>query len=156
MTDYSQIGNAIKATLLADFWLGNTANVKTVEVHKRGFMLQDARDAQYFGDLPAIAIVPNAKPKTSVQTTTHEIRSVVKSQVIAISRNRDSQTGRDAQALIVANLERVLEEQKTSARDLGIDAYVFNISSVEEQFKDGDHYIFVTTTGCDIEITAQF
>ena len=158
MTDYALVGNAIKSTLLADSWIGNAANVKTVEIHKRGFMIQDARDAQYFNvnDIPAIAIVPNAAPKSSTQTTTNEIRSVAQSQVIAVTRNRDPQTGRDVQCGIVANIERVLEKQKSSSQALGIDAYVFNVSTLDEQFKEGDHYYFVSTTNCDIEIVTQF
>lgn len=158
MTDYALVGNAIKTTLLADSWIGNTANVKTLEVHKRGFMIQDARDAQYFNvnDIPAIAIVPNAAPKSSTQTTTNEIRSVAKSQVITVTRNRDPHAGRDVQCGIVANVERVLEKQKSSAQSLDIDAYVFNVSTLEEQFKDGDYYYFVSTTSCDIEIVTQF
>ena len=67
MTDYTQVGNAVKTTFLADSWLGNPANVKTLEVWKRGFMIQDARDARFFNvnELPAIAIVPNAEPRSA-------------------------------------------------------------------------------------------
>lgn len=158
MTDYSQVGNAVRAALLADSWLGNLANVKTVEIWKRGFMIQDARDARFFNanDLPALAIVPNAEPKKSEQVTTNEILSLVKSHVIAITRHRSPQTGQDIHAAIVANVERVLEKQKSSVQNLGIDAFVHNVSTLDEQFKDGEYYCFVSTTGCDIEITTQF
>lgn len=158
MTDYAQVGNAVKTTFLADSWLGNSANVKTLEVWKRGFMIQDARDARFFNvnELPAIAIVPNAEPKTSGQVATNEIRSVVKPQMVTITRHRDPQAGKDAQNAIVANVERMLEKQKSSAQSLGIDAYVFNIATADEQFKDGEYYWFVSTTHCDVEITNQF
>ena len=63
MTDYTSLANALQTTLTADAWLGNSGNVKTIEIHRRGFSLQDAKDAQFFShtDLPAIAIslVPN-------------------------------------------------------------------------------------------------
>ena len=145
MTDYSQVGNAVRAALLADSWLGNLANVKTVEIWKRGFMIQDARDARFFNanDLPALAIVPNAEPKKSEQVTTNEILSLVKSHVIAITRHRSPQTGQDIHAAIVANVERVLEKQKSSVQNLGIDAFVHNVSTLDEQFKDGEYYCFV-------------
>ena len=158
MSDYSQIGSAIKTTFLADSWLGNPANVKTVEIWKRGFMIQDARDALYFNinDLPALAIVPNAEPKKSDQATTNEIRSYVKSQIVVVTRNRDPQGEKDVQSAIVANVERVLEKQKSSAQALGIDAYVSDVSTVDEQFKDGEYYYFVSTTSCQIDITITF
>ena len=45
MTDTVALGAAVETTLKADAWVGNLANVKTIEIHKRGFKIQDLRDA---------------------------------------------------------------------------------------------------------------
>jgi hypothetical protein len=47
VTDYTALGNAIKFTLENDPWVGNSANVKTLETHKRGFSIQDEKDARF-------------------------------------------------------------------------------------------------------------
>jgi hypothetical protein len=158
MTDYFSVGNAIKTTLLADSWIGNSVNVKTVEIFTRGFSIQTLADAQSFdeNDLPALAIVPNAMAKSSDQVTSNEIRSLVKPGIITVTRSSDPQTGGEDQNDIVANIERVLEKQKTSTQALGIDAYVFNVATTDQQFKHGTYYYFVSTTTCNIEIQDQF
>ncbi len=158
MTDYAQIGDAVRAALLADSWLGDPANVKTAETHKRGFSLQDDKDALAFSrdELPAIAIVPNAGPKQSDQTATNEIRSVVRSQAAVVSCHRDARTGLDNHLRIVANLERVLERQKTSQDDLGIDAFVSDVATEQERFKKGEYYYFLSRTDFNVEITSVF
>ncbi|MBI5427262.1 MAG: hypothetical protein HZA02_03160 [Nitrospinae bacterium] len=158
MTDYARIGDAVRTTLLADSWLGNPANVKTVETHKRGFSLQDDKDALAFShdELPAIAIVPNAGPKQSDQTATNEIRSVARSQAAVVSYHRDARTGLNNHLQIVANLERVLERQKTSQDDLGIDAFVAEVSTEQEQFKKGEYYYFLSRTDFNVEVTSAF
>lgn len=158
MTDYFAVGDAIKTTLLADSWLGNPANVKTMEVYTRGFSIQSLADAQNFdeNDLPALAIVPNGAAKSSDQVTTNEIRSLVKPRIIAVTRNSDLQAGGKYQNDIVANIERVLEKQKTSTQALGIDAYVFNVATSGQEFKHGTYFYFVSTTNCEVEIQDQF
>lgn len=158
MTDYAAVGNAIKTTLLADAWLGNPANVKSIETEKRGYDIQAQKDAMYFSkdDLPAIAIVATAQGKASEQTTTNEIVSVIKPQVVGLVRQRDRQAAISAACAIAANIERVLEKQKSSAQALGIDAFVNNVSTGFEDFKDGEYYLIVATTVCDVEITTSF
>jgi len=158
MTDYTVLANAIKATLTADEQLGNVANVKTIESRKRGFSVQSNSDALFFGDaeLPALAIIPNARGKQTSLSTTNEARETHTAQIVVISRDRDAQAGLDAQSTIVENVERVMEAQRSSSDNLGIDAFVRSVSSTDEQFKKGDHYYFATTVEAQIELTATF
>lgn len=158
MTDYTAIGNAIKTTFLADAWLGNVANVKTIELEKRGYNIQDQKNADFFSqnDLPAIAIVSNGSGKSSEQQTTNEIHSTVKPQIIGIIRSRNRQTALGLLQTMVSNIESVLEKQKKSTQALGIDAFVMNISTTEAEYKDGEYYLMISTTTCDIEVITTF
>ncbi len=158
MTDYTVLGNAIKTTLENDSWVGNSANVKTLETHKRGFSIQDEKDARFFApaDLPAIAVVPNAEAKQQEPGATNEIRETVPAQVIAVTRQRDAQLGLAAHHTLVANIERVLDKQKSSSDDLGIGGFVREVSTTEEQFKKGEYYYFISITTAQIELTVNF
>jgi hypothetical protein len=158
MVDYTALGTAIKTTLAADAWFQVSANVKTMETHKRGFNLQDEKDAQFFApaDLPAIAIVPNSAPKRQSLETTNEIRETVPCQVVAVTRSRDLQAGMTVSQSLVNNIERVLDAQKSSAKNLGIDAFVQTTDTAQEQFKRGEYYYFIATTTAQIELTATF
>ena len=144
MTDYTALGNAIKTTLQNDSWVGNSVNVKTLETHKRGFSLQDEKDARFFApsDLPAIAVVPNAEGKQQDSGATNEIRETVPAQVIVVTRQRDPQFGLAAHHTLIANIERVLDKQKSSSNDLGIGGFVREVSTSEEQFKKGGILLF--------------
>ncbi|MBC8284364.1 MAG: hypothetical protein H8E32_11170 [Nitrospinae bacterium] len=156
MTDYTALGIAIKTTLQNDTWFGN--NVQTIETHKRGFSIQDEKDARFFSkeDLPAIAIVPNAESKKQEIQTTNEIRETISAQVVAVSRTRNAQSGMTTHQSLVQNIERVLEKQKSSADNLGIDAFVQSVGTLEEQFKKGEYYYFISTTTAQIDLTATF
>ncbi len=158
MTDYTLLANAIKTTLSADAWLGNSANVKTIEIHRRGFSLQDSKDAQFFShaDLPAIAVIPNSSPKQQKLATTNEIRETLFCEISAVSRERGLQTGMTVHQSLVQNIERVLEKQKSSLNDLGIDAFVQQVSTTENQLKKGEFYYFISTSRAEIELTASF
>lgn len=158
MTDYTALGNAIKSTLQNDSWAGNSSNVKTLETHKRGFSIQDEKDARFFSpaDLPAIAVVPNAEGKQQEPGATNEIRETVSAQVIGVSRHRDAQAGLTAHHTLVANIERVMDKQKSSSADLGVDGFVREVSTSEEQFKKGEYYYFISTTTAQIELTVNF
>jgi hypothetical protein len=158
VTDYTALGNNIKSTLLDDSWVGNSANVKTLETHKRGFSIQDEKDARFFSpaDLPAIAVVPNAEGKQQEPGATNEIRETVSAQVIGVTRQRDAQAGLIAHHTLVANIERVMEKQKSSSADLGVDGFVREVSTSEEQFKKGEYYYFISTTTAQIELTVNF
>jgi hypothetical protein len=158
MTDYTSLANAIQTTLSADSWLSNSANVKTIEIHRRGFSLQDPKDAQFFSqaDLPAIAINPNSGPKQQRLTTTNEILETLFAEISAVSFNRGLQTGMTIHQSLVQNIERVFEKQKSSLNDLGIDAFVKQVSTTENQLKKGEFYYFISTTRAEIERTANF
>lgn len=159
MTDYTNLANAVKTTFEADSWLGAAANVKTIEVHKRGFNLADDKDAQNLGitDLPAIAIAVNTQAKQQQLVTTNEIEEIIPVQAVSVTRQRDAQAGLDVHLAIVKNVERVLEKQKTSVDCLGIDAFVRQVASVDDQpFKNGEYYYFVSTTTAQVELTATF
>jgi len=158
VTDYTALGNAIKTTLQNDSWVGDSANVKTIETHKRGFSIQDEKDARFFSpsDLPAIAVVPNAEAKQQEPGATNEIRETVPAQVIAVTRLRDAQAGLTVHHSLVANIERVLDKQKSSSADLGIGAFVREVNTTEEQFKKGEYYYFISTTSTQIELTVNF
>jgi hypothetical protein len=158
MTDYTSLATAIKTTLEADAWLGNSANVKTVEIHRRGFSLQDAKDAQFFSsvDLPAIAVIANSGPKQQKLATTNEILETVFCEISAVTQGRGLQAGITVHQDIVENIERVLEKQKSSSNDLGIDAFVQTVSTTESQVKKGEFYYFISTTQAKVELTAPF
>ena len=158
VTDYTSLANAIKTSLENDSWLGNPANVKTIEIHRRGFSLQDPKDAQFFSasDVPAVAVIPNSSPKQQRLETTNEIRETIPCEISAVSRHRDFKAGMTAHQAIVQNIERVLEKQKSSIDDLGIDAFVPQVSTTEEQIKKGELYYFLSTTTARIELTATF
>lgn len=158
MTDYTDLGNAIKTTLQNDSWVGNSVNVKTIETHKRGFSIQDEKDARFFSpsDLPAIAVATNVEGKQQEFGATNEIRETVPAQVVLVTRQRDPQSGLIAHHALVANIERVLEKQKSSSNDLGIGGFVREVSTGEEQFKKGEFYYFISTTTAQIELTVNF
>lgn len=155
MTDYTSLANGIKNTLSADSWLANSANVKTIEINRRGFSLQDSKDAQFFSqaDLPAIAIVPNAGPKQQRLVTTNEILETLQCEISAVSRNRELQTGMSVHQSLIQNIERVLEKQKSSLKDLGLDAFVQQVSTTENQIKKGEFYYFISSTRANVELT---
>ncbi len=157
MTDYTSLANAIHSTLSADAWLGNSVNVKTIEIHRRGFSLQDPKDAQFFSeaDLPAIAVIPNAGPKQQRLSTTNEIRETLFCELAAVSRDRALQNGMTAHQSLIQNIERVLEKQKSSLNDLGVDAFVRQVSTTENQLKRGEFFYFISTTRAEIEMTAN-
>jgi hypothetical protein len=158
MTDYTSLASAIKTTLSADTWLGNSANVKTIEIHRRGFSLQDSKDAQFFSqaDLPAIAIIPNSGPKQQRLVTTNEIQETLFCEISAVTFERGLQTGMTVHQSLIQNIERVLEKQKSSLNDLGLDAFVRQASTTENQVKKGEFYYFISTTRAEIELTANF
>lgn len=158
MTDYNALALALKTTLEQDAFLGDTANIKTIETERRGFSLSDQEDAQFFSpeDLPALAVIANARAKDSSLVTTNEIRETLRSEIITISRSRDLQAGLSVHQDLLFHVERVLEKQKTSANNLGIDAFVRSLATSTEQTKSGEYFYLISTTAVDIELTAVF
>lgn len=158
MTDYASLAQAVKTTLENDSWLGNPANVKTIEIHRRGFSLQNPKDAQFFSssDIPAVVVIPNSGSKQQRLETTNEIRETILCEISAVSRDRDLRAGMTAHQTRIQNIERILEKQKSSVDDFGIDAFVQQVSTTEEQIKKGEYYYFLSTTTARIELTATF
>ncbi|MEK9627835.1 MAG: hypothetical protein VW455_02310 [Nitrospinota bacterium] len=156
MTDYAALANGIKTTLENDPWITN--NVQTIETFKRGFSIQNEKDSLFYApnDLPALAILPNSEGKQQEIQTTNEIKETVSAQVVAITRHRNAQMGMEDNLSLVQNIERVLEKQKSSTNNLGIDAFVNNVSTTEEQFKKGEYYYFISTITAQIELISSF
>ena len=116
MTDTVALGNAVKTTLEADAWIGDAANVTTIEIHKRGFKIQDLGDALFFSkeDLPALAIVPRTRNKESLVGTTNELDETHFVGVVLVTVDRKVADGLDAHDVIIENIERVLNEGQAS------------------------------------------
>ena len=156
MTDATHIAESTKATLERDSWLGNTANVKTIEAHKREFSLQGDDDRPFYkeSELPAMAIDPDAGGKEQDFETVGEIRENVIAEVMTVSGDADAVTAEDNHNTIIKNLERVLEEQVTSEKDLGMDALVKDVSTeTEDPFKKGNKTYYISRTTFTVDIT---
>ena len=158
MTDYSTIATAIKTTLQADAWIGNTANVKTIEVYLRESALQGGQDFPFYEKklLPLMAIIPNVTPKGVDLSTTREIRETIACEVWTISSGQEVAAGWNNHYPIVGNLERVLSKQKTSANDLGIDALVTGVASEDSHKKVDKTLYFLSKTSFIVDLTNTF
>jgi hypothetical protein len=154
MTDYATVGDAVRSTLLADVWFGNPAQMKTIEVFPRAFSLRENNDTLYFGaeEMPAIVIAPNVTPKTSEQISPEVIRSVIHVETAAVSWNRDGRIGLRNHLALVANIERVLEKQKTAQDDFGIGAVVIGVATRQEIFKKGEYLFFISRTVAAVKL----
>ena len=100
--------------------------------------------------------MPNSEAKQQEPGATNEIRETIPAQVIGVTRHRDAQSGLIAHHNMVANLERILDKQKSSSADLGVGGFVREVSTNEEQFKKGEYYYFISTTTTQIELTVNF
>lgn len=155
MSDYSAIGDAIAATILADAFLGDPLNVKTVEVYGRGFQFQGDDDENYYKltELPAMSIEPNESPQDEELNTVGEIRNLVACEITTVSFSADAASARRNHDAIIKNLERVLNAQNTSAAALGIDAYVRDVATETERFKKEKNYFIESKTSFNVDIT---
>ncbi len=158
MVDYVALANAIKTTLEADSWVGNIANVKTVETYSREFSLQGEEGAPFYKDteLPAMAITPNAQGKSQDGAAVGEILESVASEVMTVTFHSVVLTAAQEHDTIIKNLERVLDAQKTSSADLGIDALVKDVSTETERFKKGANYFHLSRTRFTVLLTATY
>jgi len=156
MTDYTHINQSIKATLVRDSWIGNSANVKTIEDFKREFSLQGDDDKPFYKDseLPAMAIDSKAGGKEQNLETVGEIRENIFSEITIISGDADAQTAEINHNTIIQNLERVLEAQITSIQDLGLDALVKDVATDPvEPFKKANKTYYFSRTTLTLDIT---
>ena len=153
MTDYTSIANALKTTLTADSWLGNTVNVKTVEIHQRGENISRSGDSLYFAsnETPALAIVPNVAKSTSALISAEEVLISTRCQILGFTFDVNAQTGMANHIQLLTNLERVLEKQKSEQDDLGIGARVWDVSSQTDRKKKGSLFYFVSKTEFNVE-----
>lgn len=158
MVDYTSLANALKTTLQADAWVGNIANVKTIETFKRDFSLQGEDGASFYqpSELPALAIIANASPKGQDGAAVGEISESVFSEIETTSLNSDKQTTQVEHETIIKNLERVLDAQKTSVADLGIDALVKDVSTTTKEWKKGKNYFYFSTTSFTVLLTTTY
>ncbi|NIQ97612.1 MAG: hypothetical protein GWN87_28145 [Desulfuromonadales bacterium] len=159
MSDYQSLASAVETTLGADAWLGDRNNVRTIEVHARGFDISEQKDPLFIdpSDLPALVINPNAVKKNQEGTATNEILDIVTVQVATVTRHRDPRSGLTDHYAIIKNLEAVLDKQKSSANDLGIDAYVRQAGTTDPEIqKKGDYYFFTSFTEAVVELTTTF
>lgn len=156
MTDYTHIAKTTKVTLGNDSWIGNVANVKTIEDFLREFPLQGGDDQMFFLDaeLPAISIDPKANDKEQDFDTVGEIREDVFAEVIIVSGHADPQTAENKHDEIIKNVERVLEDQRTSILDLGYDALVKDVvTETDDPFKKNNKTYYISRTAFTVDIT---
>lgn len=158
MTDYASIADAIKATLQADAWLGNVANVTTIEAYGRDFQFQGDDDAPFYDDaeLPALSILPNVSPQDQQIETVGEIRHLVQAEVTVVSGAAGAAASARAHDAIVGNIERVLDAQKTSAADLGINALVRDVGTTTSRFKRSEKTYFISRINFIIDLTTTY
>lgn len=156
--DYTALANAIKTTLEADSWLGNVANVVTIEAFPREFSLQGEGGQLFYeeSELPAMSINPNADPKGQDTETVGEILESVSAEITTISYHTDPSTAYTEHNTILSNLERVLDAQKTSVADLGIDALVKDVSTTPGTFKKGSNYFYYSRTNFTVLLTTLY
>ncbi len=153
MSDYSVVGNAVRNTLLADSWIADPANVKTVETYSRGYSLRESEESQYFGpeEAPAIAVIPNPASRKGHAISASRLLEQVNVEVVAVTFHREAQTGMAVQHQFVGNIERVLENQKTAGKDLGIGAFVDGLGTADRTTKNGELFCLVSTIRFQIE-----
>jgi hypothetical protein len=142
--DYSAIEDAIAVVFNADAWLTNTANVKQIEARVRENATIDkaliwglARDTE----LPGIIVWADPARRESVTIGEHD--NFIPITVMAFVSDPVRNTARAALAVVLENLERVIEKQISSAQAWGIAAatQVQTIRTDSTVYKDGDNYI---------------
>jgi hypothetical protein len=158
MSSYKEIQDAIKTTLDADSWFDETsATIEKVEVNEREVDIR--HKPQYAGflysELPALTI--KAIGKESDLNTTREIREEFLVQCTLITRARNEQSGMDTHLGKVKEIERVLRKQVTSADDLGINAFCYDVNTeMQASQKDGNYWVFQTITFVTVEVIETY
>ncbi len=159
MTLHTHLSESIKVTLGNDSWLENAANVKTIESHRREFSLQGDDDRPFYKEteLPALAIDTKAGGKEQNWETVGEVREKIFAEISTISGDVDAHTAAVNHDTIIKNLERVLQEQITSEKDLGADALVKDVSTeTDVPFKKGNVTYYVSRTTFTVDQTRNF
>ena len=157
-SSYKEVQDAIKTTVDADSWFtGLAATVNTTEVNEREVDIR--HKPQYAGflysELPSLTF--KAIGKESDLNTTREIREEFLVQCTLITRARNEQSGMDTHLGKVKELERVLRKQVTSADDLGINAFCFDVNTeMQPSQKDGNYWVFTTITFVTVEVIETY
>lgn len=153
MTDlYSTIEEAILAAFEADAWLGDTDNVKVIETDLREALLTGEAVSRGFmrEELPAVQIKANLAPTGEDLATTNVIEKQVPVVIVSVSAALVRSTARDSGQILLGHLEDVLDAQKSSEADLGIDALVRDVKSTLVEVKDGVYWWAIGTTECTV------
>lgn len=155
MTDYTALANGIKTTLEADSWVGDLANVKTIETYKREVALQGIEGFPYFTitELPALSIYPNRGKAHESRTVTLDTNAV-RSEIAVVSYNSVKLTAAQEHFAILKNVEAVLNSQKTETNDMGIGAYVDEIEVETRRFKKGTNFFYFSIISFTVELSA--
>lgn len=158
MTDYTALATALKTTIQAHVWLGETDNVKTVRLYGGDFSLQGEEGTPFHkeSELPSMNIIPNATPKGQDHGTVGEIQEFINSEIVTCSRGTDSITAETTHLTIISYLETLLDAQKTSSSDLGIEALVRDVSTFTERWKKGDKYHYLSRTTFTVLLTTTY
>lgn len=158
MTDYTALATALKTTIQADAWLGDTDNVKTLRLYGGDFSLQGEEGTPFHkeAELPTMNIIPNASPKEQDHGTVGEILEEIYSEIVTCSRGSSSETAETTHLTIISYLETRLDAQKTSSADLGIEALIKDVSTSTERWKKGDKYHYLSTTSFTVLLTTTY
>lgn len=143
MTDYTALANAIKTTLQGDPWIGNTANIKTIETYKRDVSLQSVGGAPFYkeAELPALAVYPNRGKTQSGRTVTLDLNAV-QVEITVVSFNTVVLTAAQEHHTAVHKIETLLDAQKTEAQDFGKGVFARDVETTTLRWKKGNKYFF--------------
>ncbi len=155
MINYDTVNVAVKDTLEADVFFSGGENIRTIESHERPFSLQGEEGPPIFKseEMPALNVI---LPSGSVEedlSTTQEVRRFIPGKIMVRSLHENSQDGMVEQYLLVENVERILNAQKTSVKDLGIGAYVKDVSSETVRYKKENQTIIETAVTFVVDVT---
>jgi len=161
--DYTAIETAVHDTLKADAWLGDAANVKTWSKGHRNFVLHEKGASLYFdvNDLPAVSVAIQPDSKRQEFNVTNELEETVTVEVqsaIYIAQG-DHAAGEAQFREIIQNIERVLDGQRTSANNLGLDSECGAVNSTRTRatFAETDkHRFHLSTTEAEVQVISTF
>ena len=150
-SEYKTVGDAIKTTLGADTWLGDTDNIKTIEVEDED--LDNIPDRQKSGfkdhELPALLIIVHDEEPDVRVATVNTLDYWIPFTIVGITtRAKTTALARTAADSIIENVEGVMRDQNGAANQLGIGALVHGVKSTyrPEKEKTGV-YGHTNTTG---------
>jgi hypothetical protein len=122
----SQLEEAIKTTILADAWLGSSANVKTIETDIREKALSSEQIAEGFhpDELPAIQIKTGWDEHEEIAATTCELDVQVPVHILVVNRSDSISTCQDNLQTILDRVSALMRKQRSSDNHLGLDGAI--------------------------------